>query len=477
MRQIRFQSEGHVVSKLLSVAGVSAIVCIFHKPIKKWPALVRYIPCGREAAAESIGYKGKAFNQNFQEIWQKKYINKSKQQSFTAYCLIISGKVVPLHRFTHTEPASQDVGAAIGRKHYILKCVADALFLTINISFCMDIYKILKYYRRIDSPRLKLLGIMGLHLLHRRYLYVALDPSLACNLRCRLCYFSNQEKVKEMGGRFSEEDITAIQKSVFHRCLKLQIGDGAEPTTYPGLLELVKKAREKNIPTISISTNGNLLTQEKLRQLVENGLNELILSTHGMSRQVYEYMMRNARFDHFTQLLQDISEIRKEHPGLKVRVNFTMCEDNIDDLKLLPQVFSSMKPDVIQLRPVQDIGSSIYKNYSIDPIFDKYDETVGVVIRFCQENNITCLFPQKGNLEVIQHDNDRQEHFNSSIDMLPYFHLSPHEAWKTEFNPYEENFEQYARRTHRVRKMLKMLLGHSAGDEEGVTRAMNYRVG
>jgi hypothetical protein len=51
---------------------VSAIVCIFHKPIKKWPALVRYIPCGREAAAESIGYKGKAFNQKFQEIWQKK---------------------------------------------------------------------------------------------------------------------------------------------------------------------------------------------------------------------------------------------------------------------------------------------------------------------------------------------------------------------------------------------------------------------
>ncbi len=42
-------------------------------------------------------------------------------ETFTAYCLIIWGKIVPLHRFTHAEPTSQDVGAATGREHYILR--------------------------------------------------------------------------------------------------------------------------------------------------------------------------------------------------------------------------------------------------------------------------------------------------------------------------------------------------------------------
>ena len=42
-------------------------------------------------------------------------------ETFTSYCLIICGKVVPLHRFTHAEPTLQNVGAAIGREHYILE--------------------------------------------------------------------------------------------------------------------------------------------------------------------------------------------------------------------------------------------------------------------------------------------------------------------------------------------------------------------
>ena len=43
--------------------------------------------------------------------------------------IIIAEKYVPLHSPTHAEPHSLNVGAAIGREHYILKCVADALFL------------------------------------------------------------------------------------------------------------------------------------------------------------------------------------------------------------------------------------------------------------------------------------------------------------------------------------------------------------
>ena len=45
--------------------------------------------------------------------------------------IIIAEKYVPLHSQTHAEPHSLNVGAAIEREHYILKCVADALFLAV----------------------------------------------------------------------------------------------------------------------------------------------------------------------------------------------------------------------------------------------------------------------------------------------------------------------------------------------------------
>ncbi len=343
----------------------------------------------------------------------------------------------------------------------------------------MDIYSIIKWYHTIKSPRLKLVGILGLHLLHKRYLYIALDPALACNLRCRLCYFSDPETLKEMGGKFTDEDIKAIAQTVFHRGLKLQIGCGAEPTIYKGLPELVREAHEKGIPHISMTTNGNLLTQESLRQLVANGLNELILSTHGFSKEVYEHLMVGAKFEHFKNLLQHIAVVKNEFPSLKVRINYTVCADNIDDLKRLPKVFEDVKPDIIQLRPVQDIGSPGYDNYSIEPIVRKYDECIKPIVDFCAANQITCLYPKAENLNVIANDNKEKQHLNSVVDMLPYFHLSPYNGWKSEFNPYEETFESFARRTRRVTNILRMLFGWkptSANNQASTTRALNYDV-
>ena len=343
----------------------------------------------------------------------------------------------------------------------------------------MDVYSIIKWYHSIKSPRLKLLGILGLHLLHRRYLYIAMDPALACNLRCRMCYFSDPQTVKDMSGHFTDDDIEAIARTVFHRGLKLQIGCGAEPTTFKALAALVKTAKEHGIPNISITTNGNLLTLESLRQLVENGLDELILSTHGLTEDVYESLMVRASFERFQQLLGHVATVRKDHPQLRFRINYTMCSDNMDDLKHFPEVFRNAKPDVIQLRPVQDIGSEAYDNYSVDPILGKYKECVEPIVDYCAANKITCLYPKGDNLSVIDHDNKKMVHLNSVVDMLPYFHLSPFRGWKEEFNPYTETFEQFARRTHRVRNILRMLFGWhpaSVNNREDTTRALNYKV-
>lgn len=341
----------------------------------------------------------------------------------------------------------------------------------------MDVYRIIKWYRKIDSPRLKLLGILSLHVFRRRYLYIAIDPSLACNLRCRMCYFSNPEVSKDMKGVFTKEDIDKIAKGVFHRGLKIQIGDGAEPTTYGDLVYLVSKAHEAGIPHISISTNGNLLTSTMLHQLVDNGLQELILSTHGLQQDTYEYMMRQASFQKFTSLLDEIAAVKSQNPRFKLRINFTMCADNIDSLKHFEEVFSKVKPDILQLRPVQDIGSKAYDTYSMEQLVQKYDSTIRPVIDYCQTHGITCLYPELSNINTIGAENSRNRHTNQTIEMLPYFHLSPHKDWKQEYDPYKETFEQYSKRTKRVSFILKQLIHPDRDDVcDNVTKALNYTI-
>ena len=322
------------------------------------------------------------------------------------------------------------------------------------------------------------MGILGLHVLRRRYLCVAIDPSQLCNLRCRMCYFSNEETARNMRGVFTDDDIEHIAKAVFHRALKLQIGCGSEPTTFKNLPQLVKTAHQHAIPHISLTTNGQLLTTEKLRQLAENGLNELILSAHGMSKAVYEQMMRGARFERFTALIDAISTLKTDFPQLQVRLNYTICNDNIDDLKQLPRLFSQMHPDSIQLRPVQDTGSTDYDNYSMIALHEKYDECIMPVVEFCHSNNIVCIYPERENLETINQENEHKQHLNSAIDMLPFFYLAPYTGWKEAFNPYTDTFESYSKRQGTTWKMLKMLFGINAGHEQhdDVTKALNYKV-
>ena len=94
-----------------------------------------------------------------------------------------------------------------------------------------------------------------------------------------------------MHGKFTTDDLEVIAKALFPRALRLQIGCGAEPTMSQNLLQLVKLGKQYGVKHITITTNGNLLTYEKLQKLVENGLTEITISAHGFTKNTYESLM------------------------------------------------------------------------------------------------------------------------------------------------------------------------------------------
>ena len=48
---------------------------------------------------------------------------------------------------------------------------------------------------------------------------------------------------------------------------------------------------------MSLVTNGQLLTEKKLRDLMDCGLNELVLLLHGVRKETYEALMKGASYD------------------------------------------------------------------------------------------------------------------------------------------------------------------------------------
>ncbi len=334
-----------------------------------------------------------------------------------------------------------------------------------------NIYDILKFFLRIKSRRLKLFGLWLLHCSGRRYIGIFLDPVLACNLRCKMCYFSDDEKRKTYHGSLTYEAIELIASKLFHRALKLQIGCGAEPTLHKDLIQIIALGKRHQVPYISLTTNGQLLTKELLFAAAANGLNELTLSTHGLTRLTYESFMTHASFDRFCSLLADVADVKKSYPTFRLRINYTMNVDNFRELTHLWEIVGDTV-DILQIRPIQQIGESAYQNFDLSPIYEAYDEVIAPLIDACKQKGIICLAPEKENLQVLE---TTQENDNS-IEQFTYCYVSAKSCWQDDFDYHSESFETYASSHHWGKRILEKVLQKPHQTKICTTRKMNYTI-
>ena len=154
-------------------------------------------------------------------------------------------------------------------------------------------------------------------MLKKRFLNLFLDAVLVCNFRCIMCYFSdpNYKPSKEC---LSEEMVTNVANCFFSSAMRLQIGCGAEPTLYKHNEQIIKLAKQQGVPYVSFTTNGALFNYDKVEALANAGLDEIILSTHGASKDVYERMMPGAKFEILHEVLSAISKVKGKNQRLKL---------------------------------------------------------------------------------------------------------------------------------------------------------------
>ena len=311
----------------------------------------------------------------------------------------------------------------------------------------MDIYKLLKFNNAIKSHRIKFLGLWMLSVLNKRYLAIQMDPVLACNLRCKMCYFTDNDYVKKnMKGMFKEEDLEAIAKVNFKNALKLQIGCGAEPTLFKHNTKLIEIAKRCKVPYISMITNGNLLERKDVADFANAGLNEFIFSMHGVSKKSYEDFMDKGVYEKFHDALAFITEEKKNNPNLRLRINYTFNQDNFHELEDFFTVYKDYAIDIIQLRPIDKIGETTYNNFSLKAIEKDYSRISGNFKSESEKRGITLLFPKS-----IARNEEKSlivETGNNSSYLMPYTYcyVSPKDFWKADFDWRTETWEGWKKR-------------------------------
>jgi MoaA/NifB/PqqE/SkfB family radical SAM enzyme len=331
----------------------------------------------------------------------------------------------------------------------------------------MNIYKLLQLNRKIKSHRIKFIALYLLHKFNQRYLAVNLDPVMACNLRCKMCYFTDADYVKTLKGQFKNEELEQVAKTIFKRALKLQIGCGTEPTLYKDLVKVVQLGKTYNVPYISITTNANLLDEEKIEALLKAGLDEFTISLHGVHKESYENFMKKASYEKFHNAFKAFEKLKKEY-NFKVRINYTFNKDNFYELTDFFKHFNGESFDILQIRPIQKIGNTEYNDFDLDSIRDDYPQLIQNIRNQCKDNHITLLAPDSI-------PKNQSANASSLIFDYTFCYVSPQKFWKEGFDWKNENFNSYSKKIGWSNQLFSNIF-KSEKELKSLSNRLNYEI-
>ncbi len=144
-----------------------------------------------------------------------------------------------------------------------------------------------------------------------------------CNLKCPICYESNDMGKTEMSVREVRDFVSRFQG-------KMMVLGGREPTCHPDLFEIIRVANEKNHSRLL--TNGVKLADEGyVARLKEAGLQGVIFSFNGFRDDIYEAMNGRPLLDLKMKALENLR--RAELPtSLSVTLARGVNDDQIPKL-------------------------------------------------------------------------------------------------------------------------------------------------
>lgn len=136
---------------------------------------------------------------------------------------------------------------------------------------------------------------------------IQIEPTNRCNLRCALC-LTGAGKLRRPKGDMSLREFRKIIDRLEGGIVYLVLYNLGESLLNPKIYQMIKYAKKKRI-FVRLSTNGDFYDKQNLKNLVNCGIDELIISLDCASPQTYA---RYKRSDGFERVVRNVKLIIRE---------------------------------------------------------------------------------------------------------------------------------------------------------------------
>ena len=167
-----------------------------------------------------------------------------------------------------------------------------------------------------ENPKKYIVGDYPIH--------IDLEATTLCNLKCFMCFQS-----------FDTPNPDSMDFDIFKKIIDEGVENGlcsiktqyrGEPLLHPEMIEMVKYAKSRGIIEVMFNTNATLLTEKKSRELIEAGLDKIICSVDGCTKDVYEKVRIGAKFETVLENIKGIQLLKKEMGSKKPIVRVQMVD-------------------------------------------------------------------------------------------------------------------------------------------------------
>ena len=242
-----------------------------------------------------------------------------------------------------------------------------------------------------------------------------IEPTNTCNLRCTFCFVT--EGMTREGG-FMEFDlfkkIIDDSPDLEHLCMH----NWGEPLLHKDIFKMIEYAKNKGVNYVVMNTNGTLLTDKMIDQIVDSKLDIIRFSIDG-SAETFK-RVRGVELQNIEQNINKLKKVKeKRRPKLKMGVVFTVEEDTegdaedyithwekiVDHVRLQPKLITSPRTEVCPEPFGKDYGKLVV-------LWD------GRVIPCCVDYNANLM------IGSVQNDTIQNLWKNEKMDLLRKQHLN-----------------------------------------------------
>lgn len=162
---------------------------------------------------------------------------------------------------------------------------------------------------------------------------IILEPTNACNLRCRMCpiYGIDVEKKREVG--YMERQIwTNVIDEIgsWPVQVDLDVHGAGEPLLHPEFFDILTYAKTKDNIRLGFLCNGTLLDMARAKAVVEIGVDWVCFSVDGCEKEIFEYYRRGALLESVENNIRYLVSVRKNGKP-HIRLNMVHhTEANVD---------------------------------------------------------------------------------------------------------------------------------------------------